>query len=148
MELYITIISNVITAIGTLGLGKFFLTRYERKHQRLENESFEGEEWKKLYEEQKTRADEWEKKADDKISKMETLYVEITKQRDEKSKMQNTILALSIKAEKLDAVKCLHYECCNRKPPSTKLNRLMLNGNKDLKTETENEAETENEKVE
>lgn len=113
-----SIIPCTITLITALGLNKFIITRYEKKRQSLDNESFEGAEWKKLYEEQKARADEWESRIDKKNIRIDELYNDVNKHRDEKVGLHKQILQLSIENEKLKVMKCEVKGCTKRVPPS------------------------------
>ena len=84
----------------------------------LENESFEGEEWKKLYEEEKGRVLYWEQKYDELQGKRDELEDLLNKHRDEKAQLRIQLMDEKVRCEQLDRMKCEVRGCTNRKPPS------------------------------
>lgn len=107
-------IETIITAIVgciTGNIMMFLLLPQERKAKNLENEAKQSEEWKKLY---KEAHDELRVKDE----KIDTLYQEITRHRDEKAQKAVTIAELEVENAKLKLLKCEVPSCLNRKPPT------------------------------
>lgn len=129
LEIFLNALPYIATALTSF-FGSTILMYRQNKHKaELENESFEGEEWKKLYEEQKERMAYWEQRAEERqvklderedywCKKLEEAEEEITKHRDEKITLRNQLMDEKVRAEKLDKMKCEVRGCANRKPPS------------------------------
>lgn len=129
LELLLNALPYIVTALVTFFGSTVMLYRQTKQKAILENESFEGEEWKKLYEEQKERAEYWELRAEERQTKLdereeywlhkaEELEDEITKHRDEKIVLRNQLMDERVRSEKLDRMKCEVRGCTNRRPPS------------------------------
>lgn len=107
-------IETVVTAIVGCIAGNimmFLFLPQEKKAKNLENEAKQSEEWKKLYEEAHA-----ESRAKD--EKIDSLYAEITKHRDEKAEKSVRIAELEVENAKLRILKCEVPSCPNRKPPT------------------------------
>lgn len=161
IDYILEILPQVITIIVTFAGGGFLMNKYQKKHAHLENEAFEGEEWKKLYEaaiaqittikedcdkqltERKEEYDkvyaklderekklderiiEWERRIEEKDRKIDMLYEEVTKHRDDKVALRNEkdvilhdLSELKLEVEQLEKMKCLVRNCRYRRPPS------------------------------
>lgn len=108
------IISTIITGLIGLVAGNLMslITFPQTKSmKKIENEAKQSEEWKKLYIDQKNEALEKDKKIDQ-------LYAEITKYRDENAELHLENEKLKIENSKLVIVKCLKPGCVDRDPPS------------------------------
>lgn len=129
LEILLNALPYIVTGL-TAFFGSTILLFKQNKHRaELENESFEGGEWKKLYEEQKERTGYWEERAMDRQNrldereeylqnKVEGLEGEISTLHDEKVSLLNQVADGKICIEKLDRMKCEVRGCTNRKPPS------------------------------
>lgn len=107
-------IETIITAIVgciTGNIMMFLLLPQERKAKNLENEAKQSEEWKKLYEEAHAES----RSKDEKI---DSLYNEIAKHRDEKAQKALRITELEVENTRLKVLKCEVPSCLNRKPPT------------------------------
>ena len=129
LEILLNALPYIVPGL-TAFFGSTILLFKQNKHRaELENESFEGGEWKKLYEEQKERAGYWEERAMDRQNRLdereeylqnkaEGLASEISTLHDEKVSLLNQVADGKICIEKLDKKKCEVRGCTNRKPPS------------------------------
>ena len=105
-----TIITAIVCCI-TGNIMMFLLFPQERKAKNLENEAKQSEEWKKLYEEAHDESRE-------KDEKIDFLYKEIARHRDEKAQKAVKIAELEVENAKLKLLKCEVPSCLNRKPPT------------------------------
>lgn len=105
-----TIIAGIIGCISG-NIMMFLLLPQERKAKNIENESKQSAEWKKLY-------DETREELKEKELKIDSLYAEITKHRDEKAALNNKNAELGVENTKLKFLKCDVPRCLNRKPPT------------------------------
>ena len=100
-------LTHIIAEIGALiaggGLAGALFYRERKRAEHLKNETTASEQWRLLFE----RSDKDNREKDVKI---DTLYDEIAKWRDENNKLitENTILSMQ---------KCVVNGCANRKPP-------------------------------
>ena len=115
------IVSSVVSLLVGAGSTVLFAPQI-RKSKILENEAKQAEEWRKLYEEERKRSAEEErewreerKRLDDKI---DDLYAQITKHRDEKAEKSKRIAQLEVENTRLEMLKCEVVKCINRKPPT------------------------------
>jgi hypothetical protein len=105
---------TIITALATCiagNLAMFFFFPQERKAKNLENEAKQSEEWKKLYE-------ETHEELQSRDTKIDELYAEISRHRDEKAKQAIRITELEVENTKLKLLKCEVPSCPNRQPPT------------------------------
>lgn len=110
-----SIMSIILSVITTGGLTTFLFLPQLRKSKNIDNESKQSDEWRKLYEE----ASEEATKKDNKI---EELYSEISKHRDEKASLQKEVSRLTAENTRLETslkyLKCEKPGCPNRTPPT------------------------------
>ena len=112
-----TIVTGVIGIVaGSVGTFVFF--PQEKKAKDIENESKQSEEWKKLYEETHSELQQKDAIIEKKDEKIDALYVEITKHRDEKAQQSIVIAELQVENTKLKLLKCDRPSCQNRQPPT------------------------------
>lgn len=114
-------LEQIITGIVGMVCGNimmFLLLPQKRKSedlkndaQNIENEAKQSEEWRKLYDEAHTENIEKDKKID-------ALYMEITRHRDEKAGLHIKITELSVENTRLKILKCEKPSCIDRHPPT------------------------------
>ncbi len=118
IEIIVTAAISLITGAG--GMLLFF--PQVRKSKIIENEAKQSEEWKKLYDEERKMAaeerKEWESERNRLNDKIDELFIQITKHRDEKAEIAKTNTALEVKNTRLCMLKCEVVNCPNRKPPT------------------------------
>ena len=118
IELICTAVVGLITGAGSMVL--FF--PQVRKSKIIENEAKQSEEWKKLYdEERKNSAEkqkEWMQERNRLNEKIDELYNQITKHRDEKAEITKANTGLEVENMRLCMLKCEVVNCPNRKPPT------------------------------
>lgn len=116
-----TVITCIITFFaGNLSTLVFFPQL--RNSKKIDNESKQSEEWRKLYEEANEELKEERKRFDDMVAvkdnKIDALFTEISKHRDEKAEKSNKIASLEVENTRLCILKCEVPACPNRKPPT------------------------------
>ena len=115
------IISSLVSLV--LGIGSTILFYPQtRREKNLQNEAKQSEEWKKLYDEERSvRAEdhkEWEADRLRMDTKIDELYALITKHRDEKAAINKEKAEMAIELTRLKMLKCEVVNCPNRKPPT------------------------------
>lgn len=105
----IEIILAVVSGLFAGGISPFLFFKQEKTAKSLENEARVSEEWKKLYNEECAERKERDVKIDQ-------LYVEISKHRDEKSDMAKRITELEVENTRLKLLMCEIPSCPKRKP--------------------------------
>ena len=129
LEILLNALPYIVTGLTAFFGSTILLFKQNKHHAELENESFEGGEWKKLYEEQKERAGYWETRAEDRqnrlderdeywLNKVGGLEGEIATFHEEKISLLKQVSDKDMCIEKLDRMKCEVRGCTNRKPPS------------------------------
>lgn len=111
MEWVSTIVAAIVGLLSALGGGSIIYARQTRQLKEIENEAKQSEEWRKLYEEMKKEVAERERKIDN-------LYCEISRHRDEKVEMRKEMTRLEVKVVKLEYAKCESSYCPDRVPPT------------------------------
>jgi len=115
------IISSLVSLITGIGATVLFFPQ-TRKAKNLENEAKQSEEWKKLYdEERKMSAEErkeWEADRTRMDAKIDELFAQITKHRDEKAEITKINTQLEVEVTRLRLLKCEVVNCPNRQPPT------------------------------
>lgn len=118
LEIIVTGIISLITGAG----GMLLFYPQTRKSKNLENEAKQSEEWKKLYEEERHLRDEdrkvWEEERARYETKIDTLYDQISHQRDCKAELSKINATLQVENTRLCMLKCEVPACPNRKPPT------------------------------
>lgn len=118
VEIILTAAVSLLTGAGSILL--FF--PQIRKSKIIENEAKQSEEWKKLYDEERKLATEerkeWEAERNRLNNKIDELYSQITKHRDEKAEITKTNTELEVDITRLSMLKCEVINCPNRKPPT------------------------------
>lgn len=114
-------LEQIITALVGMACGNimmFLLLPQKRKSedlkneaQNIENEAKQSDEWHKLYEEAHNENKELNKKID-------SLYVDVAKHRDEKAQLHIQITELSVENTRLKILKCEKPSCPHRQPPT------------------------------
>lgn len=108
----IEIIVTAFTAlVGALGGGSLLFFRQNKTAKKIENESNQAAEWKKLYDESKSDNAEKEKKIDG-------LYDEIKELRSEITSNAKRIAELEVENTRMSIYKCELPGCKLRKPPT------------------------------
>ena len=116
MEIISLVITGVLSVLasGSVQLIFFRQTRVklrnENKSVELDNMSKQAEEWRKLYEEE---LDENRKK--DELIK--SLYVQLDQSRTARGDVEVMLAKEKARNAHLSVLKCLHYDCNNRRPP-------------------------------
>lgn len=124
-----TILAVVGSLGGITGLVSLFYVKQERKSKELDNETKDidneakqSEEWRKLYEEERECFVQARKNYDETIkekdTKIDSLYAEISNQRNQKVGLHNKIAEMTVELTKLRLLKCEAVNCINRKPPT------------------------------
>lgn len=111
MEWVSTIVAAIVGLLSAFGGGSIIYARQTRRLKEIENEAKQSDEWRKLYEEMKKEAVERDRKIDD-------LYGEISKHRDEKVEMRKELARLEVQVAKLGYTKCEVLYCPDRVPPT------------------------------
>lgn len=111
MEWVSTIVAAIVGLLSAFGGGSIIYARQTRRLKEIENEAKQSDEWRKLYEEMKKEAAERDRKIDD-------LYNEISKHRDEKGVMRKEIAKLEVQVAQLRYTKCEKLYCADRVPPT------------------------------
>ena len=118
IEIIVTAAVSLITGAGSMLL--FF--PQVRKSKIIENEAKQSEEWKKLYDEERRMASEerkeWESERNRLNDKIDELFAQITKHRDEKAEVIKANTALEVENTRLRMLKCEVVNCPSRKPPT------------------------------
>lgn len=118
IEIIVTAAVSLITGAG--GMLLFF--PQVRRSKIIENEAKQSEEWKKLYDEERRMASEerkeWEGERKRLNDKIDDLFIQITKHRDEKAEITKGNTALEVEITRLRMLKCEVINCPNRKPPT------------------------------
>lgn len=118
IEIIVTAVVSLITGAGSMLL--FF--PQVRKSKIIENEAKQSEEWKKLYDEERKMAaeerKEWESERCRLNGKIDELYIQITKHRDEKAAITKSNTELEVEVTRLRMLKCEVVNCLKRKPPT------------------------------
>jgi hypothetical protein len=105
-----TIISAILGCVcGNISAFMFF--PQNRRSKEIENQSKESDEWRKLYK-------CMEEAAKEKEIKIDSLYAEISKRRDENSQMQVKAAELEVENARLKILKCEVPACAKRQPPT------------------------------
>ena len=105
------IISAVVSLVGAFGGATLLFYRQNKVSKELDNEAKQSDEWRKLYEMEKDEVNDLNKKID-------TLYDEIRKHRDEKNTMAKRITELEIDNTKSQIYRCEVAGCARRQPPT------------------------------
>lgn len=115
------IISSVVSLVVGAGSMIFFYPQ-TRKEKELQNEAKNAEEWRKLYDEvheaRKEDKQEWCTEKDRLDSKIDALYVQLSKYRDEMAETHKRNTELEVENIRLSMLKCEVVNCLNRKPPT------------------------------
>lgn len=115
------IISSAVSLILGIGSTVLFFPQ-TRKEKNLQNEAKQAEEWKKLYDEERKARDEdqkdWEQERTRLDAKIDDLYVQINRHRDEKAEIIKRNTKLEVENTRLTMLKCEVVNCLNRKPPT------------------------------
>ena len=126
METIMTIIAGLG---GITGLASLFYIKQERKSKDLDNESKDmdiehrqSDEWRRLYEEERAMLlkcrEAFDSELKEKDAKIDSLYSEISNQRNQKVELHNKIAEMTVEITKLRLLKCEMAACLNRKPPT------------------------------
>ena len=118
LEIITSILPYVVTALTAFFGSTVLMYKQNKRRAVLENEAFEGEEWKKLYEEEKERVLYWEQKYAELQCKRDELEDLFNKHRDEKAQLRIQLMDEKVRCEQLDRMKCEVRGCTNRRPPS------------------------------
>lgn len=115
------IISSIVSLV--LGIGSTIMFYPQtRKEKNLQNEAKQADEWKKLYDEERKARDEdqkdWMVERDRLDKKIDDLYMQINKHRDEKAEVIKRNTTLEVDNTRLTMLKCEVVNCPNRKPPT------------------------------
>lgn len=124
-----TILSIVGSLGGLTGVVSLFYIKQERKSKELDNETKDlnneakqSDEWRKLYEEERacfrSASQEYDATIKEKDEKIDSLYAEISNQRNQKVELHNKIAEMTVELTKLKMLKCEVVNCLNRKPPT------------------------------
>lgn len=124
-----TILAVVGSLGGITGLVSLFYVKQERKSKELDNETKDidneakqSEEWRKLYEEEREcfvqACKDYDETIKEKDTKIDSLYAEISNQRNQKVELHNKIAEMTVELTKLRLLKCEAVNCINRKPPT------------------------------
>lgn len=115
------IVSSVVSLVLGIGSTLIFYPQ-TRKEKNLQNEAKQAEEWKKLYdEEHETRREEradWHTEREKLDLKIDDLYAQINKHRDEKAEITKRNTQLEVANTKLMLLKCEMPGCPKRTPPT------------------------------
>lgn len=111
------LILGIIGALGGVtGLVSLFFIKQERRskdldneNKDLENEARQSEEWRKLYEQERDELKERE-------AKIDSLYEEIKRHRDEKAQMAVKNAELEVRCTKAELLMCKRPGCAQREP--------------------------------
>lgn len=118
IELIMTSVVSLVTGAGSMLL--FFPQM--RKSKILENEAKQSDEWRKLYaEEKKLRQEErteWEIERNQLNGKIDSLFDQINKHRDEKAEVIKENTRLEVENTRLTMLKCEVINCVKRQPPT------------------------------
>ncbi len=120
-QVWTFIIGPIVGALaGSLSTFAFF--PQVRKSKILENEATQSEEWKKLYDEERSMREAdlkaWSEERSHLLEKIDSLYDQIKQHRDEKAEMAKRIAELEVTNTRLTMLKCEVVNCPNRKPPT------------------------------
>lgn len=124
-----TILSIVGSLGGLTGIVSLFYIKQERKSKELDNktkdlgnEAKQSDEWRKLYEEERacflSARQEYDANIKERDEKIDSLYAEISNQRNQKVELHNKIAETTVELTKLKMLKCEVVNCLNRKPPT------------------------------
>ena len=111
MKWFNYVISAVVSLAGAFGGATLLFYRQNKAAKELDNEAKQSEEWRKLYEMERGEVEDLNKKID-------SLYTEIRKHRDEKNTMAKRITELEIDNTKSTIYRCEVAGCARRKPPT------------------------------
>lgn len=115
------ILSSIVSLVLGVGSTLIFYPQ-TRREKNLQNEAKHAEEWRKLYEEEKTSRDEeqknWASERERLDNKVDELYALINKHRDEKAEIIKRNTKLEVENTRLGMLKCEVVNCPNRKPPT------------------------------
>lgn len=111
MGSFITSVLAGLLGAGGGSLMTWMLFPQTKQAKVLENEAKQSEEWKKLYIEAKSQLDS-------KDAKIDSLYADIAKHRDEKAVLRVRNTELEVENAKLNLLKCKVPECNYRDPQS------------------------------
>lgn len=121
---------SIIAGLGGItGLASLLYVKQEKKSKDLDNETKDldneakqSDEWRKLYEEERAcflqAQHDYEANIKAKDDKIDSLYAEISNQRNQKVELHNKIAEMSVELTKLKMLKCEIVHCLNRKPPT------------------------------
>lgn len=124
-----TILSIIGSLGGITGIASLLYIKQERKSKELDNETKDidneakqSEEWRKLYEEERqcflqARKD-YDETIKEKDAKIDSLYAEISNQKNQKVELHNKIAEMTTEVTRLKLLKCEAVNCVNRKPPT------------------------------
>lgn len=111
MEWLNYVISAVVSLAGAFGGATLLFYRQNKVSKELDNEAKQSDEWRKLYEMEKEECDELN-------TKIDSLFDEIRKHRDEKNTMAKRITELEIDNTKGKIYRCEVAGCVKRHPPT------------------------------
>lgn len=115
------ILAGVFSLLAGAGSTVFFYSQ-AKKEKVIENEARQSEEWRKLYEETSEELkEERARHAEtllEKDNKIDSLYQEISRHRDEKAIKSTEMARLEVENTRLCMLKCEVPACPNRKPPT------------------------------
>lgn len=116
-----TIITSIVSLVVGIGTTLLFYPQ-TRKEKNLQNEAKQAEEWRKLYDEERNARDEdqkdWIEERDRLDAKIDELYLQINKHRDEKAEVIKRNTTLEVENTRLSMLKCEVVNCSHRQPPT------------------------------
>ena len=118
LEIITSILPYIATALTAFFGSTILMYKQNKQKAVLENEAFEGEEWKKLYEEETDRVLYWEQKYDNLQLKRDELEGLLNKYRDENAQLGVQLAKSQAECTRLGWLKCEKRGCANRQPPS------------------------------
>lgn len=116
MELISLLITGVVSVLASSGVQLLFFRQTRRRMQvenqagELDNKSKQAEEWRKLYEEELG-----ENRKKDELIK--NLYLQVDKARTSHGEVEIALAKERARNAHLSVLKCLHYDCADRRPP-------------------------------
>lgn len=124
-----TILSIVGSLGGITGIVSLLYIKQERKSKDLDNETKDldneakqSDEWRKLYEEERacflSARKEYDATIKEKDQQIDSLFTEVSNQRNQKVELHNKIAEITVELTKLKMLKCEVVNCINRKPPT------------------------------
>lgn len=118
IEVILTSIVSIVLGVGST----LIFYPQTRKEKNLQNEARQAEEWRKLYDEERKVRDEeqrdWIIERDRLDKKIDDLYAQINKHRDEKADVIKRNTKLEVENTRLGMLKCEVVKCPHRQPPT------------------------------